>query len=144
MRIIRSVPLSNAARFLAYSSNLRKVVGVPLWLRGVGKMLGSAEVHPIKRIPSFNPESVKILPLLFFFPLSLSPFVLQIIGGGDLSSPSARGGCSLPLFDKVHETGSSLFGWMPWLKSGANNWNWFSAWIPPDSGACKGGWLRYN
>ena len=35
-------------------------------------MLGSAEVHPIKRIPSFNPESVKILPLLFFF-LSLSP-----------------------------------------------------------------------
>lgn len=73
-------------------------------------MLGSAEVHPIKRIPSFNPESIKILPLLFFFPLSLSPFVLQIIGGGDLSSPSARGGCSLPLFDKVHETGSSLFG----------------------------------
>lgn len=99
MRIIRSVPLSNAARFLAYSSNLRKVVGVPLWLRGVGKMLGSAEVHPIKRIPSFNPESVKILPLLFFFPLSLSPFVLQIIGGRwwSLFSVRERGMFAAPL-----------------------------------------------
>lgn len=37
-------------------------------------MLGSAEVHPIKRIPSFNPESVKILPLLFFFSSLSLPF----------------------------------------------------------------------
>lgn len=88
-------------KFLAYSSNLRKVA-VPLWLRqGLEKCSDSwrPEVHPIKRIPSFNPESVKILPLrtLFFF-----PFVLQIIGGrwwsvvGHLSLVHPREGMFTP------------------------------------------------